>query len=71
MTHKPWYMEEKDTRIYPEASILYLIWQAVALVYPMVYDGVQMFKGKGEYFQNPLNYIDMLNIIMGYLNILF
>ena len=64
-------MEKGDTRIYPKPSSYYMILIACCLVYPLVYDGTQMLKQQGEYFQDPWNYIDILHIGLGYANIYF
>lgn len=40
----------------------------VLLIYPVCYDGTQMLKQKMDYFSDPWNYIDILNISLGYYN---
>jgi|DEB0MinimDraft_12_1074336.scaffolds.fasta_scaffold05949_2 hypothetical protein len=42
---------------------------ALNLVYPLYYDGTQCWKTGAEYLQDPWNYLDMMHIFMGYLNI--
>ena len=69
--NRPWYKEENDFRIYPEVTKIYLILQGVTLVYPLIYDGTQMVKQMDEYFLDPWNYLDILHISLGYINILF
>jgi hypothetical protein len=41
------------------------------LIYPLVYDGTQAIKQKAEYFKSGWNYIDIMHIVMGYVNIYF
>ena len=47
----------------------YMIIMGLLLVYPLLYDGIQMFKQGMAYFNDKWNYIDMLHISLGYLNI--
>ena len=71
LTTRAWYKEENDYRIYPKVTKIYLILQAAALVYPLIYDGTQMIKQMEEYFLDPWNYVDILHISLGYINIVF
>lgn len=71
MSEDLWYREKNDFRIYPEVAKIYLILQALTLIYPLVYDGTQMIKQKEEYFLDAWNYIDILHISLGYINIVF
>ena len=58
------------SRVYPDCSVTYMYILFVCLMYPVAYDGTQMFKQRGAYFTDPWNYIDMLHISMGYANIM-
>ena len=40
----------------------------VCMIYPVMYDGTQMLKQGMDYFKDPWNYIDILNISLGYYN---
>ena len=58
-------------RLPEEANPIYLWVLFGCLFYPLIYDGTQMLKQKGEYLLDPWNYIDMMHISLGYLNIYF
>ena len=55
----------------PEASIPFMIIFCFCLLYPVLYDGTQMVKQGLDYLKDPWNYIDMIHISFGYLNIYF
>jgi hypothetical protein len=42
---------------------------AVGLLYPLAYDGTQMMKQGADYFFDAWNYLDLLNIFLGYGNL--
>jgi hypothetical protein len=42
---------------------------AGCLVYPTFYDGTQAIKQGGSYLSDPWNYLDIMHIFLGYLNI--
>jgi hypothetical protein len=54
---------------YPEPSKLNLYCVLVCLVYPTLFDGNQLAKSGMEYFEDPWNYIDIVHIFGGYLNV--
>ena len=53
----------------PSKTLLYL--SMICLIYPLLYDGTQMHKQGITYYQDPWNYIDILHISMGYINVYF
>lgn len=42
---------------------------AISLLYPLFYDGTQAWKQGREYLDDAWNYLDMMNIILGYFNL--
>ena len=58
-----------DEIIFPLAEKNYLIVLAVCLCYPIWYDGTQLMKSGINYFYQGSNYIDIVHISMGFLNI--
>lgn len=41
----------------------------ICLLYPVYYDGILLFQQGWSYFSNYVNFIDLVHIINGYLNI--
>ena len=58
-------------RINPNPDLNTLKGILVVLVYPLYYDGMQAIKQGIEYFADAWNYIDILHIVIGYLNVYF
>jgi len=59
----------KVGRVNPDPNLNLLAVIACCLIYPTFYDGTQMVKNGISYFADPWNYIDILNISMGYYSI--
>lgn len=55
----------------PPADETLLMILAGCLVYPTFYDGMQAYKQGIGYFADAWNYIDIIHIVLGYLNIYF
>ena len=49
--------------------VVYLLMNAILLIYPLVYDGNQALRQGREYLNDPWNYIDILHISLGYINV--
>uniref|UniRef100_A0A7S3ILI3 Ion transport domain-containing protein n=1 Tax=Strombidium inclinatum TaxID=197538 RepID=A0A7S3ILI3_9SPIT len=48
----------------------YYLWIIfVCLFYPLAYDGTQAFKQGASYLEDPWNYVDIMHISLGYVNI--
>jgi len=62
---------EVDNRIFPTCNHNYMWAIAICLLYPIYYDGLQLFKQGMSYFKHGQNYIDIMHIFIGYLNITF
>jgi hypothetical protein len=62
---------EIDNRIFPKCNHNYMWAIAICLLYPIYYDGIQLFKQGFTYFKHGQNYIDIMHIFIGYLNIVF
>jgi hypothetical protein len=62
---------EVDNRIFPTCDHRYMWAIAICLIYPIYYDGIQLFKQGFSYFSHYQNYIDIMHILIGYLNIVF
>ena len=61
---------DDGSRIYPEPDQYLLGIISLCLIYPLIYDGTQWVKaGAVEYLKDGWNYIDILNISLGYFNI--
>jgi len=53
----------------PKASKTQMYCLLMTMLYPTIFDGNQFLKEKVEYLKDPWNYIDILHITMGFLNI--
>lgn len=53
----------------PEASAPQMYALLLTMLYPTLFDGNQFLKDKTAYLLDPWNYIDIMHISMGYLNI--
>lgn len=53
----------------PVPGNFHLSFILACLIYPTLFDGNQMIKQRGEYLDDPWNYIDIVHISMGYFNI--
>lgn len=62
---------EVDNRIFPKCDTKYMWAIAVCLLYPIYYDGIQLIKQGTTYFKHGQNYIDIMHILIGYMNIGF
>jgi len=51
------------------ASPAFMVILGICLIYPLLYDGTQMFKQGVDYLKDTWNYVDMLHIGLGYLNL--
>jgi hypothetical protein len=60
---------EKEKNAEPDSTLLMII--GAALVYPTFYDGMQAVKQGVEYLSDMWNYLDILHIVLGYVNIYF
>jgi len=52
--------------VFPDAPIGGLVVQGCLLIYPMLYNGRQAYKAGLRYFLQPLYYVDMANIALGF-----
>lgn len=68
-----WHVDDSliDNRIFPTCNPRYMWAIAICLLYPVYYDGIQLAKQGMSYFSHGINYIDIMHIVVGYLNILF
>ena len=55
----------------PEPDILWLYILGACLLYPLAYDSRQAIKQGSEYLQDVWNYMDMMHLSLGYLNLVF
>merc|ERR1712238_260360 len=62
---------EIDNRIFPKCDHRYMWAIAICLLYPIYYDGLQLVKQGTTYFKYGQNYIDIMHILIGYINIVF
>ena len=53
----------------PEASAWQMYALLLTMLYPTIFDGNQFLKDMKGYLTDPWNYIDIMHISMGYLNI--
>jgi hypothetical protein len=60
---------EEGDRIAPPPHISWLCILAAGLVYPLYYDGTQVFRQGWDYMNDVWNYVDLLHIFLGYFNI--
>jgi len=58
-------------RISPEADIEWLLILGTCLLYPLVYDTRQACKQGADYLADVWNYMDMIHLSLGYLNLIF
>lgn len=65
-----WDASEPPKKIYPECSTTHMWILFCCLIYPCIYDGKQAYKEGSDYFKDPWNYVDIIHICMGYVNIL-
>jgi hypothetical protein len=60
-----------DVEIEPPANIPCLVFLAICLICPVLYEGNQASRaGFIDYAKEPWNYVDFFGIIMGYFNLL-
>lgn len=60
---------EKDDRIFPTCDVRFMYAIGACLLYPVYYDGTQLFKQGGAYFAQGSNYLDLVHIGFGFINI--
>jgi len=58
-------------RISPEAEDGWLIILGICLLYPLGYDGRQAIKQGSDYLSDVWNYMDMMHLSLGYVNLIF
>jgi hypothetical protein len=58
-------------RISPEADVEWLVILGICLLYPLVYDTRQAIKQGSDYLADVWNYMDMIHLSLGYVNLIF
>lgn len=61
--------DEDGNRLNPPPNENLLLAQMACLLYPLFYDGTQMWKKGLSYLEDTWNYVDVLNISMGYFTV--